>query len=52
MGKWRGLFEDTFLEVDATSYEDAKEKMKQILIKQIQEGDENFWIYELDAEKE
>ena len=49
---YRGLYDHRFLIVRATSYEDAQKKMSEILIKQIQEDDEPFVVYEMDAEDE
>jgi hypothetical protein len=50
--KYRGLYDHRFIIVEATSYEDAQKKMSEILIKQIQEDDEPFVVYEMDAEDE
>ena len=53
MGKYKGLFEDTFLEVEAIGYEDAMKKMRELMIKLIQEDEVSIVIYDsrMDVEE-
>lgn len=50
MTKYRGLFGDYFEDVEANSEEEAQQKMKQILIKDITEDTEPFTVWEIDEE--
>lgn len=44
-GLYKGLLPDHFFECIADSEEDAQQKMKDMLLKQIQEGDELFIVW-------